>query len=133
MASTQRLTRISKFLSLVLRHEPETIGLSLDDAGWLDTDALLKGCAKAGRPLSRAELELVVEQNDKRRFVIDGKRIRANQGHSRAAVLELAPSLPPQQLYHGSAERFLESILREGLQRKNRQHVHLSLDVTNGT
>lgn len=124
-------TRASKFLSLVLRHEPEAAHVSLDAAGWTDVETLLAGCAKAGKPLSRAELEHVVATNAKKRFEFnaDGKRIRASQGHSVEVELDYAPMMPPPVLYHGTATRFLDSIREQGLLKMQRHHVHLSADI----
>ena len=122
--------KISKFLSYVLRHKPESIGLQLDEAGWVSVDDLIR-CAEAnGKQLTYEAISTVVETNDKKRFSFsdDGLRIRANQGHSIKIDLDLAPLEPPEWLYHGTATRFLKSILKEGLQPKNRHHVHLSKD-----
>lgn len=120
----------SKLLSLILRHRPETVGLNLDSAGWVDIDVLLKALAAHGKPMSRADLESVVVDNDKKRFSIsdDGTRIRAAQGHSVAVDLELRPGRPPATLYHGTVQRFVDAILREGLKPMKRHHVHLSPD-----
>lgn len=124
------LTRISKFLSLVLRHRPETVGLELSPEGWVDVEKLLAACRDHGHTLSRSVLQQVVATNDKQRFSFspDGRRIRANQGHSVVVDLGLAPVAPPERLYHGTVPRFLDAIRREGLVRGNRQHVHLSAD-----
>ena len=121
----------SKFLSLVLRHSPQTIGLKLDSAGWAQTDELLACLARAGRRMSLAQLQAVVAGNNKQRFAFseDGSRIRANQGHSIKVELELKPQQPPAQLYHGTATRFLDAIFQQGLTRQNRHHVHLSASV----
>jgi putative RNA 2'-phosphotransferase len=123
--------KTSKFLSLVLRHEPGLIGISLDSAGWVSVEELLRACRAHGRGLSLEELRAVVEGNDKRRFSFseDGSRIRANQGHSVPVELGYSASEPPEVLYHGTVERFLTSITREGLTRRGRHHVHLSADV----
>lgn len=124
------LVRTSKFLSLVLRHRPEAIGISLDEAGWTPVAELLAAAARHGRPLTRALLERVVADNDKRRFAFsdDGKRIRAHQGHSVPVRLELEAMVPPERLYHGTVARFLPSIRQQGLLRRKRHHVHLSPD-----
>ncbi|HEY9723839.1 MAG TPA: RNA 2'-phosphotransferase [Oscillatoriaceae cyanobacterium] len=122
---------ISKFLSYVLRHEPEAIGLTLDAEGWADIAALLEAAARHGRPLERETLRHVVETSDKKRFTIseDGLRIRAAQGHSAKGVSMSYPEgAPPERLYHGTASRFLSSILAEGLVPQERHHVHLSGD-----
>lgn len=120
----------SKFLSLVLRHAPETIGLSLDGAGWAQVDVLLERANANGVSLNWKSLSQIVANSDKQRFIFsdDGKRIRANQGHSVQVDLELPPQEPPIRLFHGTAFRFLESIRSNGLQPMKRQHVHLSPD-----
>lgn len=122
--------RKSKFLSLVLRHEPARAGIVLDAAGWVEVDALLRGCAEVGVRISRDELERLVAESDKQRFAFseDGLRIRANQGHSVEVELQLAPQVPPEVLYHGTADRFLGAILATGLEKQARHHVHLSAD-----
>lgn len=130
-----KLVSISKFISLVLRHQPEKIGLQLDANGWAEVDEFLRLAGAAGKNISRALLEEVVADNDKQRFVIsdDGKRIRANQGHSIDIDLALDPVAPPAVLYHGTATRFLQSIREQGLLHGNRQHVHLSLERATAT
>ena len=124
----------SKFLALVLRHRPEAIGLVLDEAGWADIDTLIARAAPH-HPLTRALIERAVAENDKQRYAIsdDGRRIRARQGHSIEVDLALPALAPPALLYHGTATRFLEAILREGLTKRQRQHVHLSADVATAT
>lgn len=120
----------SKFLSLILRHKPERIGLSLDAAGWAEIGELIR-LSQAHRPLTRDMIEAVVAGSDKQRFAIseDGLRIRANQGHSIAVDLALEVVAPPGRLYHGTATRFVDAIRREGLLRRDRHHVHLSADI----
>lgn len=120
----------SKFLSLVLRHKPDTIGIVLDRNGWVSVEELLAKSADYGVRFSRTELEEIVETNDKKRFAFseDKTRIRANQGHSVAVELELEAAEPPEQLFHGTVERFLGSIRTDGLKKMNRHHVHLSKD-----
>jgi putative RNA 2'-phosphotransferase len=122
------VVRASKFLSLILRHEPARAGLVLDEQGWVEVDALLAGCNQAGRSLTREQLDRIVAENDKRRFSFseDGCRIRANQGHSVEIDLALSPQRPPDVLYHGTATRFLASIRATGLKPGSRQHVHLT-------
>lgn len=119
--------RTSKFLSLVLRHEPEKIGLQLDPQGWVAIDELLSKAA-SHLPLTTELLHEGVCTSDKQRFAIseDGTRIRANQGHSVPVELGMTPQAPPEQLYHGTATRFLDSIRKQGLLRGERHHVHLS-------
>lgn len=122
--------RLSKFLSLVLRHKPETAGITLDAEGWADVEALLTGMARAGKPVDRARLDRIVAGNDKQRYAYDatGTRIRARQGHSLAIDPDLKPATPPDILWHGTVERFLGPIGREGLKPGRRRHVHLSAD-----
>ena len=125
---TSNTTKISKFLSLVLRHKPQTIGIELDPNGWVDVDLLLQKASDHGRTISPEQLARVVATNDKKRFAFsdDGLRIRASQGHSLAVDLKLEPQEPPALLYHGTASRFLDRIRAEGLKKMGRQHVHLS-------
>lgn len=125
------LVRDSKFLSLILRHKPETIGLSLDDSGWVEIDILLEALARHKRPLSRDTLMEIVRTNDKKRFAIsvDGRRIRASQGHSLDIVLGYRPCVPPDVLYHGTASRFQKSIEDQGLLKKDRHHVHMTASL----
>jgi len=121
----------SKLLSYVLRHRPDSIGLALDSKGWAGVGDLLARLAAAGHAVDRTLLERVVADNDKRRFAFseDGARIRASQGHSIAVDLGLVPAPPPDVLYHGTASRFLKSILAAGLRASGRHHVHLSAEV----
>jgi putative RNA 2'-phosphotransferase len=123
--------RISKFLSLVLRHQPEAAGLTLDAEGWVAVDDLIAACGRHGHVFTRAVLDEVVRTNDKQRFAFsaDGRRIRASQGHSVAVNLGLEPLTPPPRLFHGTVARFLDSIRRTGIRRGARQYVHLSVDT----
>lgn len=125
------LVRSSKFLSLVLRHAPEKIGLTLDAEGWASVSELLRLCNAAGHPLSEEALREIVAQNDKRRFAfsVDGTRIRASQGHSIEVDLGLLPSVPPDRLHHGTSRANVASILEHGLTRSSRNHLHLSVDI----
>src|SRR4051794_26618161 len=106
----KRKVHVSKFLSRVLRHAPEDIGLSLEGGGWVAVDALLAGAARAGEKLTPEDLAEVVRSSDKQRFAFDetGTRIRANQGHSVEVALQLEPVEPPAELFHGTAERNLD-------------------------
>jgi len=115
-------------MSLVLRHKPEEIGLLLDENGWADVQELISKMNTKGAEVNFDIINTVVETNDKKRFAFneDKTRIRANQGHSLEVELNLPESMPPDTLYHGTATRFLESILATGLQKQSRQHVHLS-------
>lgn len=133
---TKQMTDASKFLSFVLRHKPDAIGLTLDREGWADIAALIAGAAQAGTQLDRTLIQQVFSTSDKKRFAIseDGLRIRAVQGHSTESVaITYAEKEPPEFLYHGTATRFLESILKEGLRPGERQYVHLSEDVKTAT
>lgn len=128
----EQIVRVSKFLSLVLRHKPETIGMQLDVEGWLDIAELIENANRHGKQMSLELIHDVVAQNDKKRFALseDGLKIRASQGHSIAGVeLNLVAIEPPDQLYHGTVPAFLESIRRQGLLKRSRHHVHLSADV----
>jgi putative RNA 2'-phosphotransferase len=127
------MVRLSKWLALVLRHQPAGAGLVLDPAGWADVDQLLAGSVAAGVHLGREELVEVVAANDKRRYELDpsGRRIRARQGHSAAVGVDLGltPVEPPVLLYHGTVERSVGAIVADGLWPMGRQYVHLSPDV----
>ena len=125
----------SKFLSLVLRHEPQRAGITLDQAGWVSVAELLDGCRRAGQVISVDELREIVRTSDKQRFALSpgGARIRANQGHSVDVELGHEPAAPPEVLYHGTADRFVESIRRQGLIKGARHHVHLSERVETAT
>ncbi len=123
------LIKHSKFLSLILRHKPEIVGLHLDEYGWVAVSDLLKALDSNGHSISFELLEQIVQTNDKQRFAFneDKTKIRANQGHSVSRVdLQLQEIQPPDTLYHGTVEKFMTSIEESGLQKMNRQHVHLS-------
>jgi len=124
--------KLSKFLSLVLRHQPELIGITLDDQGWVTVADLKQKAAAYGNLFSREELEYVVETNSKKRFAFseDKTKIRASQGHSVAVDLAYAPKVPPEVLYHGTAAKSVSQILKTGLEKRSRMHVHLSSDKT---
>lgn len=126
-----RLVKVSKYLSKHLRHQPQRLGLTLADGGWVQVDALLSACTTHNFPITLAELQEVVAHNDKRRFSFDAtrQRIRANQGHSIDVDLQLETAIPPSLLYHGTGERAVKSIEAGGLQKMARHHVHLSRDV----
>ena len=130
--TTPNTRRTSKFLSLILRHRPELVDLQLDAHGWADVGELVtKVNKKNGTHLARSDIEHVVATSDKQRFQLsaDGQQIRANQGHSIEVDLELEPVEPPAVLYHGTATRFAESIMKHGLAKRQRHHVHLSADL----
>lgn len=120
------LKKISKYLSFILRHEPESISLQLNAEGWADIEELVTRTKKF--KLTKELIKTVVESNDKQRFAISGdcQRIKANQGHSIKVDLELEASTPPDILLHGTAERFVEAIFKQGLVKQQRHHVHLS-------
>lgn len=123
-----REKKISKWLSYLLRHHPEKIGLQLDAQGWVEVDYLLRCSAAHQFPLTREELAAVIANNDKQRFAWseDRQRIRAVHGHSIAVELKYQPLPPPMELYHGTAKRFLPSIRQYGLRKQRRNFVHLS-------
>lgn len=127
----KHLIKVSKYLSKHLRHEPERLGLTLEDGGWVKVDDLLKACAENNFPVSPDELREVVGKNDKQRFSFDasGEKIRANQGHSVAVDLQLKPQIPPARLFHGTAERNVSMIRERGLLKMARHHVHLSAET----
>jgi putative RNA 2'-phosphotransferase len=122
------MKRVSKFLSLILRHKPETIGLELDPEGWLNVEEIIEGAAAKGMQLSRELISEIVRTSDKQRFKLseDGERIRANQGHTIHVDMQFETPKPPRFLYHGTAKRNLEAIKKEGLKSMQRQHVHLA-------
>lgn len=128
--------RISKFLSLVLRHQPDYIDLQLDKNGWAYVDALMEKSKTRNIHFSKDELYAVVKTNDKQRFAFndDSTMIRANQGHSLKTIdLKLEPVKPPNVLYHGTVEKFIDAIKQQGLIKRSRQHVHLSDEITTAT
>ncbi|MFJ6611428.1 RNA 2'-phosphotransferase [Streptomyces sp. NPDC091289] len=137
----RRTVKVSKYLSKHLRHQPEHIGLTLDENGWVAVEELLRAAARHGFAFSRAELDHVVAANDKRRFTVEsggaggvgGDRIRANQGHTVTVDLDLPPAEPPAYLYHGTVARVMDAIRAEGLRPMARHHVHLSPDRETAT
>jgi len=122
--------KISKFLSYILRHNPSAVDIQLDDQGWVNLDELVVACQAAGKDFTRDEVLDTVRQDEKQRYALseDGKRIRANQGHSIEIDLAYTPSEPPETLFHGTATHFKGAILEEGLKKMGRHHVHLSSD-----
>ncbi len=125
----QDLTKTSKFISLILRHKPEAIGISLDEHGWANVNELIEGVSKT-HPLDMATLEQIVAEDEKQRYSFneDKTLIRANQGHSIPVDVELEEKQPPEILYHGTGEKFVSSINEQGLIPKSRLYVHLSPD-----
>jgi len=128
---THQLVRFSKFMSLVLRHRPHQYGLTLDANGWAKVEDLVAAAKRANVPLTPEIVKQVVAHNDKQRYGLnaEGTAIRARQGHSIKVNLDLTPLTPPEQLFHGTAEKFIPSIAEKGLVRGSRQYVHLSLDM----
>ena len=127
--TTPDLTRISKYMSLILRHKPQVIGIHLDAHGWADVNALLAGISRK-YPINRDILDEIVGRDEKQRYSFseDGTKIRANQGHSIQVDVELTLNEPPEMLYHGTAQRFAASIEAQGLLSRSRLYVHLSSD-----
>ena len=126
--SENKIKQTSKFMSLVLRHKPEEIGLLLDEHGWANLQELIEKMNAAGASADMEMIKMIVETNDKKRFAFneDKTMIRANQGHSIDVDVKLKATLPPDILYHGTATRFEEIIMQMGLTKQQRQHVHLS-------
>lgn len=132
MSHVEKLKALSKFLSYVLRHHPEAIGLSLDRNGWAHIDELMARARKEGREISRPLLYKVIDSGDKQRFILsdDEQYIRAGYGHSIEVDLQLQPKPPPRELYHGTTRQQMPSIVEKGLLPGNRNFVHLSADRT---
>lgn len=130
MAASEAHVKESRLLALVLRHKPEEAGIALDEHGWASVDELVKGIA-ALRPFTLEMLEEIVATDSKGRYSFneDHSLVRANQGHSVDVDVELVPEDPPEVLYHGTAQRFLSSIMEQGLLPKGRLYVHLSSDI----
>ena len=133
--SPEYLKSLSKFLSLVLRHKPEVVGIKLDENGWADVDELIEGALDKGKEMDLPILEAIVASDDKQRYSFneDKTKIRANQGHSVKVDLGLEPVKPPKILYHGTVERIVQSIMLKGIEPRSRNHVHLSEDVDTAT
>lgn len=123
--------KLSKFISLVLRHQPDAAHITLDEHGWANVEELLAGINETGRKIDIEILEEIVVTDNKQRYSFnhDKTLIRANQGHSIPVDVELKEQEPPEFLYHGTATRFLESIMAEGLKPMSRLYVHLSKDI----
>lgn len=126
----KQVMTISKFLSLVLRHQPGCINLTLDGQGWANVQELIQKCASKGHHFTFDDLKVVVDTNNKKRFKFneDFTKIRASHGHSIEVDLGYTPQIPPEFLYHGTGKQSVESIMKTGLEKRNRQHVHLSKD-----
>ena len=130
MTLSKEQTRISRRISMILRHRPESAGITLDSGGWTAVADLL-----AALNITRAELDAIVAGNDKSRFAVEGDRIRASQGHSRRVDVDLGlePASPPAILFHGTPRDNVPSIKRDGLRPRSRHHVHLSPDKETAT
>lgn len=135
MTDEKQLTQISKFLSLVLRHKPESIGIELDSKGWTEIEILIEKANAQGIIFDKETLHYIVETNSKKRFAFNENqdKIRASQGHSIEIELGYTNQKPPKILFHGTSEKSLQSILNSGLEKRNRQHVHLSIDIETAT
>lgn len=125
------LNNISKYMSLILRHKPEVIGIELDEHGWAKVDDLINGIEKGNHGFNFELLEEIVKTDNKNRYSFneDKTLIRANQGHSISVDVELKEKRPPEFLYHGTGEKYVESIDKIGLIPKSRLYVHLSKDI----
>jgi putative RNA 2'-phosphotransferase len=126
---------LGRFISLILRHKPEAVGIKLDSNGWANVDELISGINKAGKKIDMEILERIVRENNKQRYSFNEThtKIRANQGHSINVDVELKEAIPPDKLYHGTATRFMESIKKNGITKQSRQYVHLSADKETAT
>ncbi|EMQ1359338.1 RNA 2'-phosphotransferase [Clostridioides difficile] len=123
--------KLSIFISLILRHKPETIGIKLDDYGYADVNELIEKINNTGRNINIEILEQIVKEDNKQRYSFneDRSKIRANQGYSINVNVELRELEPPRFLYHGTATRFLDNIKKEGIISKSRLYIHLSNDI----
>ena len=123
------ITEISKYLSLILRHKPDVIGISLDEHGWANVDELLSGIA-ATYPINMELLKEIVRSDNKQRYSFNDDKtlIRANQGHSIPVDVGLDKKEPPEYLWHGTGQKYVESIDAQGLIPKSRLYVHLSAE-----
>ena len=128
------LKETSKFISLILRHKPEAIGITLDEHGWANVNELIEGISKT-QPIDMSVLEQIVAEDEKQRYSFneDKTLIRANQGHSIPVDVELDEKVPPEVLFHGTGEKFVSSIDEQGLIPKSRLYVHLSSDEDTAT
>lgn len=126
-----KFDKLSIFLSLILRHKPDAAGIFLDEHGWANVEDLINGIKNTGRNINMSILEDIVKTDSKQRYSFneDKTLIRANQGHSVPVNVNLEMMKPPKFLYHGTADRFLKSIMEEGLKPMNRLYVHLSIDI----
>lgn len=123
--------KLSKFISLILRHKPDVIGVELDQNGWCEVDDLLLKMNEKGKSITRSLLDEIVRTDSKGRYTYnsDGTKIRANQGHSIVVDVELQKEIPPKYLYHGTIRKYVTSILKAGIKKGQRQYVHLSTNI----
>ncbi|MBK1812235.1 RNA 2'-phosphotransferase [Clostridium sp. YIM B02505] len=131
MKENRKDLELGKFISLILRHSPETIGITLDEHGWAKVEELIEGINRVGKTIDFETLERIVKENNKQRYSFsdDRTKVRANQGHSIEVDVELEESIPPKYLYHGTSTRFIDSIMSVGIQKQSRKYVHLSMDL----
>jgi len=125
-------TSLSRHLCFVLRHDPGSIGLTVQQkGGWANISELITKLRGSGVQIDRETLERIVREDNKQRYSIspDGKCIRCNQGHSFYVEMDMEERIPPDALYHGTATRFLESIRQSGIKSMSRNFVHLSGDI----
>ena len=124
------IEKLSKFISLILRHKPEEIGITLDDFGWAKVEDLINGINKSGKKIDMEILEEIVRTDNKQRYSFneDKTKIRANQGHSIPVKVDLKELEPPETLYHGTATKSLKGIQKQGIKSMSRLYVHLSKD-----
>lgn len=130
MKDNNEYIELGKFISLILRHSPQTVNITLDEHGWANVADLIRGICKAGKRIDFSILERIVNENNKQRYSFneDKTKIRANQGHSIEVDIEFEEKIPPEFLYHGTSKRFIESIMDIGIEKQSRQYVHLSID-----
>lgn len=129
------IKKLSKFISLILRHKPEEIGITLDEHGWAKVEELINGINNSGRKINMKALEEIVRIDEKGRysFNADKTKIRANQGHSVKVDIEFKELEPPDILYHGTATKYLDNIKQQGIKSMSRLYVHLSKDIKTAT
>lgn len=131
MEQSKKDVDLGRFISLILRHQPEAIGISLDENGWANTDELIAGINEKGESITKEDLDRIVRENNKKRYIFneDKTKIRANQGHSIEVDIGLEPVIPPAFLYHGTGEKSVSNIMAVGIEKRSRQYVHLSSDL----
>jgi putative RNA 2'-phosphotransferase len=133
MSDYSALTHTSKFISLILRHNPSVVGVTLDQGGWIEVEKLLAAMNAHGHKVDIDTLNAIVASDRKGRYTVKDGKIRANQGHSIEVELDLAEATPTGQLYHGTSRNIIPTLMAEGLKKMQRHHVHLSGDVATAT